>query len=128
MENVYFYIAQQLFNKQQYGKSMKYCNTVLHWAHNTLIPKHSLFSIYRILSRIAHQRKQFTKQMSFCWQSIDCNKSLANNISYGAFTDIFRRLQSAIGYEALTLFSYARKSTDPPPLSIKGITIAEELY
>jgi hypothetical protein len=114
MVNVYYYIAQMLLHKQQYGKSMKYCNTILHWAHNTLIPKHKLCGIYSILSRIAHQRKQFTKQMSFCWQSIDCTISLANDVSYCTFTDIFRRLQSAIGYEPLTLISYARKSTDPP--------------
>jgi hypothetical protein len=38
-------------------------------------------------------------------------------MAYIAWTVIFRRLKRAIGNEALTLISYARRFTDPPRLS-----------
>jgi hypothetical protein len=34
MAVVYSIIAQILRSKQEYGKSMKYCNIVMHWVDN----------------------------------------------------------------------------------------------
>jgi hypothetical protein len=49
-------------------------------------------------------------------------------MSYCAFTSIFRKLQSTVGYKPLTLISYARKFTYSPRLKLKGKSIVKELY
>ena len=79
------------------------------------------------MSLLHKQLKQPKEQLLQCWTAIDNTTTLGDEESCIVYTPVLQHYGPAVGSEALSLISYARKFTDPPRY-FNSIEIADVLY
>lgn len=113
--------AEKLRVIKRFDESILYCRQVIKMEKENKIYSFEAMMAYATLMLISKTKGEIKEQLEYSWQALDRTLCLGDTNSCICYTTIIENVGEATAKEHLSLISFARRFTNPPEQTWRGI-------